>query len=115
MTLDAAATEARRRALADARIYLTAYEVEDALYQPGGVSKRRVCPLNPADAAGLDLSANDLVELVGPGNAPLRAWVAIDDRVKDGAVPVDAIARQVLKASAGERVEIRPIRPAEVL
>ena len=115
LALDAAATEARRRALAGARVYLTAYEVENALYQPGGVSKRRVCPLNPADAARLDLSPYDMVELVGPGSAPLRAWVVIDDRVKDGTVPVDAIARQVLKASASERVEVRPLRPAEVV
>ncbi len=56
-----------------------------------------------------------MVELVGSGSAPLRAWVVIDDRVKDGVVPVDAIARQILKAPAGERVELRPLRPAVVV
>ena len=56
-----------------------------------------------------------MVELVGSGSAPLRAWVAIDDRVKDGLVTVDAIARQVLKAPAGERVDVWPLRPAEMI
>ena len=115
LTLDTTATEMQRRALAEARVYLTAYAVETVLYRPGGVSRRRICPLNPADAARLGLSANDMVELVGPGSAPLRAWVVIDDEVKDGAVPVDAIARQVLKSPAGERVEVRPLRPAVVV
>ena len=43
------------------------------------------------------------------------AGAAFPPTLKDGAVPVDAIARQVLKAPAGERVEVRPLRPAVVV
>ena len=115
LAIDAAATEARRRELAAARVHLTAHDSDGELYRGDGVSRRRICPLHPADAARLDLSDDDMVELVGPGSAPLRAWVQIDDAVGDGTVPVDAIARQVLLVAAGQPVELRPLGPPGVV
>ena len=54
-------------------------------------------------AARLDLSSYDLVELVGAGQHAAQGLGGINDTVKDGAVPVDAIARQVPQTSTGDR------------
>ena len=54
-------------------------------------------------AARLDLSSYDLVELVGAGQHAAQGRVVINDTVKNGAVPVDAIARQVPQTSTGDR------------
>jgi len=79
------------------------------LYLRGAVSMRRICRLSPADAAGQGFTDGAIVELVGPGGAPLRAWVVIDHAVQAGTVPLDAIGRRVLGVDAGAPLHVRPL------
>lgn len=106
--VDAVATEALRRRLRAARFTLPAVEVADA-YEPGAVSRRRVCRLNPKDAAAAGFEDGEVVELDAAQAAPLRAWIRIDPAVKAGAVPIDAFGLAVLKVSAGTPLEIRRV------
>jgi N-methylhydantoinase B len=101
------ATRALRQRLARQRFTLTTVPVETALYRGGQVSQRRVCPLNPADAKRAGLRTDDIVELMPPHGAPLRAWVQLDRKLKAGTVPIDAYARNVLRQGSGDRLWIR--------
>jgi N-methylhydantoinase B len=107
--VDVAATAALRRELAARRLWLTVVAVEDGLYLRGAVSVRRICPLSPADAARMGFDDGAIVELLGPGGAPLRAWVAVDGAVEPGTVPLDARGRRVLGLDVGMPLHIRPL------
>jgi N-methylhydantoinase B len=107
-SVDDAATEARRRQLAGARVRLRVVDSAEALYAPTSVSRRRICPLSPADAARAGVGAGAIVELVGP-RVPLRAWVVLHPAVASGTVPVDAPGRQILGVDAGQPLQIRPL------
>jgi N-methylhydantoinase B len=106
--VDPVASEALRRRLRGARFALAAVLVEDS-YESGAVSKRRICRLHPKDAAAADLRADDLVEVDARHAAPLRAWLRIDPSVKPGSLPIDQLGLTILKASPGERLEMRRI------
>ncbi len=107
-TADIAATEALRRRLRDARFYLTA-TLDDDVFQPGPVSRRRICRLNPADAAAGRFHEDDVVEFDAGHAAPLRAWLRIDAKAKRGAALLDARGLAILKIKAGDRVELRRV------
>jgi len=106
--VDRVATEALRRRLRDSRFALTAVLVGDS-YEAGAVSRRRVCRLNPTDAAAAGLQADDLVEIDGRQAAPLRAWLRIDSSIVAGTLPIDQAGLTILKMSPGQRLEVRPI------
>ena len=113
--LDAAATAARREALRTARLWLRAVPAADPLYRPGSTfGRRRICPLHPADAGRIGAADGDMVELLGAGPAPLRAWAALDAAIAPGSVPVDAAAAQVLRLAPGDPVHLRRLRAPEV-
>ena len=105
---NARATVALRQKLRAARFAPAVVPTDTRLYRRNGVSERRICPLNPADARRAKLKADAIVELVGEHGAPLRAWVSLDRTVKAGTVPLDAYGREVLRP--GERLYIRPLR-----
>jgi N-methylhydantoinase B len=105
--VDAAATEALRRHLAARRLRLAVVATEDALYRRGAVSMRRVCRLSPADATLAGFGDDAIVELLGPGGAPLRAWVVVDSAVQPGTVPLDPLGRRVLGVDAGAPLHVR--------
>ena len=107
--VDDAATAALRATLRAERFSLRVVEASDALYRAERVSRRRVCPMNPVDAARGGFADGALVELVGAGAAPLRAWIVFDARVGAGSVPVDALGRRVLGVGAEGRLRIRAI------
>jgi N-methylhydantoinase B len=107
--VDVAATEELRRRLAARRLRLAVVATEGDLYLRGAVSMRRICRLSPADAAGPGFNDGAIVELVGPGGAPLRAWVVIDRAVQAGTVPLDALGRRVLGVDAGAPLHVRPL------
>jgi N-methylhydantoinase B len=107
-TADLAATEALRQRLRDARFYLTA-TLDGDVFQPGAVSKRRICRLNPADAAAGRFHEDDVVEFDAGHAAPLRAWLRIDAKAKRGAALLDEHALVILKIKAGDRVELRRV------
>jgi N-methylhydantoinase B len=107
--VDVAATGELRRRLAARRWRLAVVATEGDLYLRGAVSMRRICRLSPADAAGQGFTDGAIVELVGPGGAPLRAWVVIDHAVQAGTVPLDALGRRVLGVDAGAPLHVRPL------
>ncbi len=73
------------------------------------MSRRRVCRLNPKDAAAADLQADDLVEIDARRAAPLRAWLRIDPSIALGTLPIDQAGLTILRISAGQRLEVRRI------
>jgi N-methylhydantoinase B len=109
LTVDVAATAARRRAIASRRLHLAVTSTEDSLYLRGAVSRRRTCPLNPGDAERAGLAEGALVELVGPRGAPLRAWVVLDAGLTAGRVPLDALGRRMLGVETGESLHVRSL------
>src|SRR5581483_775188 len=111
--VDAAATAALRQQIRAARFKLTAATVaESEVFEPGAYSRRRVCRLNPADAAAGRLHEDDVVELDARLAAPLRAWLRIDATVARGSVPLDPRALAILKIKSGEPVELRAVTTA---
>jgi N-methylhydantoinase B len=107
--LDAAATATLRRQLAARRVRLTVVPTGDDVYLRGAVSRRRMCRLNPADAAGVGVGDGAILELVGAIGAPLRAWLAIDPAVQAGTVPLDPLGCRVLGAVAGMALYVRAL------
>jgi N-methylhydantoinase B len=106
--VDPIATEALRRRLRESRFALTAVVVTDS-YEAGAVSRRRICRVNPKDAAAAGLQADDLVEIDARQAAPLRAWLRIDPSIEAGTLPIDQVGLTILKMSSGQRLEVRRI------
>jgi len=106
--IDPVATETLRRRLREARFALPTVVVEES-YERGAVSKRRICRLHPKDAAAAHLQADDLVEIDSRRAAPLRAWLRIDPAIAPGTLPIDHAGLEILRASVGERLEVRRI------
>ena len=115
LSLDRAATDRRRHELRAARVYLTVAESERDLYRPGRLSRRRICPLNPADALVLRVDDGDMVEILGTRGAPLRAWVELDRDLAAGTVPLDSLACAAIGATPGAAVHLRRLRKADVV
>ena len=109
-SVDTAATESLRQRIRDARFTLTAVAADtNDVFEPGPYSRRRVCRLNPAEAAAGRFQEGDVVEFDARLAAPLRAWVRIDPSVARGTVPLDERARAILKIAAGDKVELRSV------
>ena len=106
--VDAAATADLRKRLRAGRFMLVTVLDADA-FEAGAVSRRRICRLNPADAAVAGIGEDDVVEMDTARAAPLRAWMRLDARVQPGTLPIDQRGLSILKAAAGERVELRRI------
>ncbi|MCC7274838.1 MAG: hydantoinase B/oxoprolinase family protein [Alphaproteobacteria bacterium] len=104
--IDVPASEAARAAIRAARVTLAVVEGADC-YEAGSVSRRRICRINPASARDAGLRADDIVELMSPTAAPLRAWVVLDPAVGAGTLPLDALGRRVIQAALGARVHVR--------
>src|SRR4051812_5990139 len=91
-TVDADATTGLRHRSRDARFTLTSLAAaENDVFQAGAVSRRRICRLNPADAARGRFQEDELVEFDGRLAAPLRAWVRIDPKI--GAAPYQSVSQ----------------------
>jgi N-methylhydantoinase B len=113
--VDGVATASQRRRLVGLRLAFTAVQAEDC-FEPGRVSRRRVCRLHPEDAARLGVEEDDIIEFDTRRTAALRAWVRIDPAVAQGTVPLDEAGLRILLARFGEPIEIRRLdtraRPA---
>jgi N-methylhydantoinase B len=107
-TADAAATTALRQRLRDARVHLRMQLDADA-FERGAVSRRRICRLNPADAADAGIAEDDVVELDGGRAAPLRAWARLDASVPAGTTGIDERGLSILKLREGDRAQLRRV------
>src|SRR5262245_40345650 len=109
--VDVAATPERRERLQALRFRLTAV-LDGEVFEAGPVSRRRVCRLNPSDARAAGIGEDWVVELDAGRAAPLRAWARVDASVAQGTLPIDDRGLSILKAAAGELVNLRAIAPA---
>jgi N-methylhydantoinase B len=110
--VDSVATNRLRASIADKRVRLLAATNEQDAFEAGLWSKRRVFRLCPADASRLDIENDDLIEVDAGIAAPLRGWARIDERVKQGTVPLDQLANKILKIEPRVELEIRKIAGA---
>ena len=106
--VDKAATAALRDRLRAGRIHLSV-RLEANAFEKGAISQRRIYRLNPADARAAGIGEDDVVELDSSRAAPLRAWARLDAGVRAGTVGMDARGLAILKAAAGERLQLRAV------
>jgi N-methylhydantoinase B len=105
---DTAATAALRRRLRAARVHLV-MRLDADVFERGAVSRRRICRLNPADAAAAGIAEDDVIELDGGRAAPLRAWARLDGRAVAGTTGIDERGLSILKLSAGDNAQLRRV------
>ncbi|OLC34956.1 MAG: hypothetical protein AUH81_11215 [Candidatus Rokubacteria bacterium 13_1_40CM_4_69_5] len=109
--VDAAAAAERRRGLGAARI-VASLAVRDDLDE----SQVRQIALDRSTADRLGVGPGDVVEVVTPRGAPLRAWVTAILPAGAGRAEVSPVALALLALGPGARVELRPLvlagRPA---
>jgi N-methylhydantoinase B len=106
-TPDETLTTIQRQKLRTERLMLSVVSAERECYERGPVSRWRVCVLSPDDARRAGLVTSSIVELIGAGAAPLRAWIVIDRKVRAGTIPLDALGQRVLGVTEGARVHVR--------
>jgi N-methylhydantoinase B len=104
--LDSAATLRRRKHLRASRRTLSAV-LDDKVFEPGAVSQRRICRLNPVDAKAFGGTEDAIVELDAGNAAPLRAWLRVDASVPAGTVPMDARGLAILQIKPQDAVQVR--------
>jgi N-methylhydantoinase B len=71
---------------------------------------KRLCFLSPGAMKNLDLKEGDLVEIVNPGAAPLRAWVSGVEGEDEGAVYLGKSGLEILGVREGDRIEVRQVQ-----
>jgi N-methylhydantoinase B len=105
-TWDEALTRERRRQLRAARHHGVVVASEAPAYA-GIRGSHRIQRLAPEWLGRLGVVEGDLIELIVPRAAPLRAWVRADPVQGPGLVPLDALGRALLEVEEGHRVELR--------
>jgi N-methylhydantoinase B len=113
LSVDTAATRARRTESLEARRHLVVVNARSQTYAKGTLGKRRLCQLNPIDANSLRIRDGDLVELAGRRGVPLRAWAAVDTEAAPGAVVLDERGCGMLGVAGGSRVHLRRVPTPE--
>jgi len=110
--VDAAATEAVRKDLAADLVHVRLEAAnEDDIDGP-----RRRIAISRRLAGALNIDDGELIELRSAGAVPLRGWARIAEGGPDAAIAVGPQAFKLLKARAGDRIELRAVRsiPAAV-
>jgi N-methylhydantoinase B len=70
---------------------------------------KRLCFLGLSTLKHLGLKEGDLVELVHPKTAPLRAWVSGAEREEEGTISLGKSGLEILGVREGDEIELRPI------
>ena len=109
-SVDLEATDILRADLAGRRHYVKGRNEATDDFASG----RRVARMSVALAGDLDLREGDVVELVTPNAAALRAWVNIDDQAPADSIPMGPLARRARGAGSEETVWVRPLPPTLV-
>jgi N-methylhydantoinase B len=87
------------------RVYLKILRWDGEEYR----GNKKVCLLALGTIRNLSLKEGDLVELVNPKAAPLRAWVRGLGKGKEGAVYLGKIGMEILGIHEGDEIELRQI------
>lgn len=106
-SVDAAATAARRSALAAQRSQFTvaAHEAASGEYQRGC----RYVQLHPAAAARAELAEGMPIEIVVPVGAPLRAWVRLNSAIPQDGVWIGREGCAMIGVVPGTSVRLRAL------
>lgn len=104
LSIDTAATEAKRKALRAARRPVPIEAANEEMFD--GTRRRIVVPAGIAGKAGIADGA--LVEITTGRGAPLRAWAQLAD--EGTSVLAGASSLAIVRASPGDTVEIAPAR-----
>ena len=80
-----------------------------SLYEDIGRGRKRVACLHPDDAAAINVTHDQMMELVGSNGAPIRAWVRIESTARVGHLELDARGYEILRAAPDQEIQIRPL------
>ncbi|MEM7250492.1 MAG: hydantoinase B/oxoprolinase family protein [Pseudomonadota bacterium] len=108
--VDETATASHRDALREGRVQLTVTASDADPYEPIGRGVRRVMRLAPADALRIGVVEDQMLEMLAPMGAPLRAWTRIDNTATPGQVGLDTRGSAMLRIEPGASVWVRPLR-----
>jgi N-methylhydantoinase B len=103
---DIEATRIKREELRSARPTATVARTDADSYA-GIRGRHRIQPLAPEWAGKLGCVEGDLIELVGPSGAPVRAWVRFDDSLERGSLPLDDLGMSLLGIADGDEIYLR--------
>ena len=106
-SVDLEATDILRADLASRRSYLRGRDDEAEDFAAG----RRIARMSKGLADDLYLQEGDVVELVTPDAAALRAWVNIDDQAPADSVPMGPTEGRARGEGSEEMVWVRPLTP----
>ncbi len=76
---------------------------------------RRICFIGVQTSARLGLAPGQLIELVNPKGAPLRAWIRTSDAAAENRIHLGAGSLKLLGAAENDTIEIRAIRFQEAI
>ncbi len=99
-------TTSRRTELASRRQHLRLAGTSEDCYV-GKRGRHRIQRLNPNWIDRLGITEGDLLELVSPNGAALRAWARFDSNVPDNELALDPMGLQLLGLVAGDSVSLR--------
>ena len=80
-----------------------------SLYEDIGRGRKRVACLHPDDAAAINVTHDQMMELVGSNGAPIRAWVRIESTARAGHLELDARGYEILRVAPDQEIQIRPL------
>ncbi|MEM7404365.1 MAG: hydantoinase B/oxoprolinase family protein [Pseudomonadota bacterium] len=108
--LDRAATESLRRRHAAGRARFAIDVVPSkAVFQAVGRGCKRIARLAPEDALRWQFGDDQLVEMVGAGGPPVRAWTVVDATAASGRLQLDERACATLNVTVHDEVRLRPV------
>ena len=108
--VDDDATRAQRKTLQQARIHLNVVGMDPSeAFEAVGRGRKRIARLNPKDAEKLGITSDQMLEVLAPDGAPLRAWARLDNQVTTGSLPLDSTALRILRCNESESVYLRPL------
>ena len=80
-----------------------------SLYEDIGRGRKRVACLHPDDAAAINVTHDQMMELVGSNGAPIRAWARIESTARVGHLELDARGYEILRVAPDQEIQIRPL------
>ncbi len=104
--IDLKKTDPLRERLRKERVYFRIQRWDGEEYK----GTKRFCFLSLSAMRNLELKEGDLVELVNPRSAPLRAWITGLEVENDGAIYLGKPGMEILGVKEGERIELRRIQ-----
>jgi N-methylhydantoinase B len=104
--VDDVKTDQQRERKRKERFYFRVQASRDEEYR----GTKRLCFLTPSAMSHLGVNEGDLVELVNPRAAPLRAWVSGMEGEDEGSIYLGNIGMEILGVKETEKIELRKIQ-----